>query len=306
MNTSEFDADLSGTYAQRGARAIYYESIGSGRPVVLCHGNPGGVKVWGDLDATLARRYAVTRYDRYGYGRSATVTPDGDDLLDEHAEDLRAVLDAAKLQKPLIVGWSLGGAIAQAMTMKYPGRAAGLVLLATLGPGYQPPAIGLLEKLARDPYGFQLVWQALRIPAVARQLVRSGLRDGFYPEPVAERWVDDFLSVYSDPRTVRNIVIENAALASISLAHLHSTVPTLLVHGVEDRFVPVSVSRAVARATPHAELVETHGLGHMLPMSAPELVADHIARFFEKISATSAGTRSDDPSFHTDTTGVTQ
>lgn len=102
-------ADVNGT-------CLYYEIAGAGQPVVLIHGFSLDTRMWDDQYEELAKKYQVIRYDLRGFGKSA-MPVEGE--LYAHEEDLKALLTYLHIEKPILVGLSLGGRIAINYTITY-------------------------------------------------------------------------------------------------------------------------------------------------------------------------------------------
>ena len=109
-------------------RVTYIES-GTGRAVVLLHGNAGGIEdfEYGAVE-DLAREYRVIAIDRPGHGDSDR--PDDAGSVEYQAEFLHQTLSALGIERPILVGHSWGGSLALAYALKYSGEVSGMVLLA--------------------------------------------------------------------------------------------------------------------------------------------------------------------------------
>lgn len=107
----------------------YYEEAGSGDPLVLIMGIGGDLQGWALTAPALAKQFRVITYDNRGAGR--TSAPDKPYSIAGMADDLAALLDALKIEKAHILGYSMGGMIAQEFALKYPNRLDKLVLLGT-------------------------------------------------------------------------------------------------------------------------------------------------------------------------------
>lgn len=109
---------------------IAVEILGHGPTIVLEGSGPGyGIDLWGDLPSRLADFSTVVVYDRLGVGYSEAWTPTPP-TLERHADNLSALLGQLPVARPaLIVGWSMGGMMAQYFASRYPQDVAGLLLL---------------------------------------------------------------------------------------------------------------------------------------------------------------------------------
>ncbi|WP_254534986.1 alpha/beta fold hydrolase [Halomarina litorea] len=112
----------------------YYERRGDGPSVVFVHGAIVDHGQWEPQMEALSDEYTVVAYDVRGHGRTG-----GSDResysVDLFADDLAALVEALDLDRPVVCGLSLGGAVAQAYATRYPDRLSGLVLADTFTPG---------------------------------------------------------------------------------------------------------------------------------------------------------------------------
>jgi pimeloyl-ACP methyl ester carboxylesterase len=107
----------------------YYEEAGSGEPLVLIMGLGGDLQGWALTAPALAKHFRVITYDNRGAGRSGA--PDRPYSIAGMADDLAALLDALTIPKANILGFSMGGYIAQEFALKYANRVDRLILLST-------------------------------------------------------------------------------------------------------------------------------------------------------------------------------
>lgn len=111
----------------------YYERRGDGPPVVFLHGAGADHRVWAEVAAPLADDYTVVTPDLRLHGRTGGGA-DPAPSFDAYVADLRALVDALDLDRPAIVGFSMGGMIAQAYAARHPEDVAALVTLGALTP----------------------------------------------------------------------------------------------------------------------------------------------------------------------------
>lgn len=112
-------------YAEIDGARLYYETAGTGEPILFVHAGVADSRMWEEPFHRLAEQYRVVRYDMRGFGRSPM--PDGPFA---GWRDLAAVLDAAGIAKAHIVGASMGGAVAIEFALMAPERVRSLVLAA--------------------------------------------------------------------------------------------------------------------------------------------------------------------------------
>jgi pimeloyl-ACP methyl ester carboxylesterase len=119
------DIPAAGQYAQVNGVNMYYETHGAGRPLILLHGGLGSGEMFGPIIPTLAEHHQVIIPDLQGHGRTADIDRPIDVRL--MADDIAALIDHLGLDRPDVVGYSLGGGVALLTAIKYPGKVGRLV-----------------------------------------------------------------------------------------------------------------------------------------------------------------------------------
>jgi pimeloyl-ACP methyl ester carboxylesterase len=114
-----------GEYAEVNGINLYYETHGAGRPMILLHGGLMSGEMFGPILPSLAERHQVITIDLQGHGRTADIDRPIDIRL--MADDIAALIDHLGLEKPDVVGYSLGGGVALLTAMKYPEKVGKLV-----------------------------------------------------------------------------------------------------------------------------------------------------------------------------------
>src|SRR5438270_7413608 len=129
MTTSRTtDAKATGNYAKVNGLNLYYETHGAGRPLILLHGGLMSSETFGPVLPLLAQRHQVIAPDLQGHGRTADIDRPIDAGL--MADDIAALIDHLGLDKPDVVGYSLGGGVALHTAAKYPTKVRRLVAAA--------------------------------------------------------------------------------------------------------------------------------------------------------------------------------
>ena len=119
----------TGRYAEVNGINLYYETHGSGRPLILLHGGLGSGEMFGPVLPLLSERHQVVTVDLQGHGRTADIDRSLDAGL--MAGDIAALIDHLKLASPDVVGYSLGGGVAFHTAAKYPAKVRRLVMVST-------------------------------------------------------------------------------------------------------------------------------------------------------------------------------
>jgi pimeloyl-ACP methyl ester carboxylesterase len=128
MTTTERSTETEGEYADVNGIRLYYETHGSGRPLILLHGGLMSSAMFGPLIPALAATHQVISVDLQGHGRTADIHRPIDVRL--MADDIAALIDHLRLDKPDLVGYSLGGGVAFFTAVKHPDKVGKLVMAA--------------------------------------------------------------------------------------------------------------------------------------------------------------------------------
>ena len=128
MTSTDWTTDTRGVgrYAEVNGINLYFETIGTGRPLILLHGGLGSGEMFGPTLPTLAERHHVIAVDLQGHGRTADIDRPMDIRL--MADDIAALIDHLGLDKPDVVGYSLGGGVAFFTAVKYPEKVGRLIM----------------------------------------------------------------------------------------------------------------------------------------------------------------------------------
>jgi pimeloyl-ACP methyl ester carboxylesterase len=127
MTSTQWTAENagSGRYADVNGINLYFETYGAGRPMILLHGGLGSGEMFGPILPTLAGHHQVIAVDLQGHGRTADIDRPLDVRL--MADDVAALIEHLGLQKPDVVGYSLGGGVALQLAIRHPARVGRLV-----------------------------------------------------------------------------------------------------------------------------------------------------------------------------------
>ncbi len=282
---------------------IEYDTFGSAddRPLLLIMGLGAQMILWDEVfcEGLAAAGHHVIRFDNRDIGLSTKL--DGvrapnmleigarmmagepvevPDTLDDMADDAAGVLDELGIDSAHVCGASMGGMIAQTLTIRHPERIRSLTsIMSTTGdpslPPSSPEAMGVLTRppaRSRDEAiefavltqrtiggkGFPFDEERIRARA-ARNYDRS-----FYPEGIA--------------RQISAIVAHGNRQGPLEKLRL----PCLVVHGDQDPLVPVEGGRATAAAIEDAEFMLVEGMGHDMPQQTWDLITESITKMTKR------------------------
>ena len=157
--TTQWTTETKGTgqYADINGLNVYYETLGSGRPLVLLHGGLGSGEMFGPILPALAASHQVILPDLQGHGRTADIDRPIDIRL--MADDIAALIDHLGLEKPDLVGYSLGGGVAFFTAVKYPDKVGKLVMAAA--------------HIRRDAIPAEMLGQQAQLNAAAAEFMKD-------------------------------------------------------------------------------------------------------------------------------------
>ena len=264
-----------------GAR-LHVVERGQGPALVLIHGLGGQCChfTYGVVDQ-LASHFRVIAVDRPGSGYS-TRNADTSASLETQAKNIVALIDALQLERPFVVGHSLGGAVALALALNHPQRIAGLALIAPLTQmteNVSPVFKGLMIPQA---WVRTLVAWTLATPATVLQ-GKKMLGLVFGPEPVPADFATrggGLLSLRPSQFIAASTDLQAApdSMRALQTRYGELHMPVSVLYGRQDRILdPINNGEDFVAKISGAKLDMVDG-GHMLPVTNPTLTADFIRR----------------------------
>lgn len=257
--------------------SIYYEREGFGPPLLLIHGLGSSGADWAFQREDFARHFGLILPDLRGSGRSDK--PPGPYSIDQFANDLWVLLDALGVESTNILGFSLGGAVAQEMALLRPARVRRLVLCNALA-NYRTDT---WRKWLEARVQVALV-HLFGLPRTARLIA-----DRLFPHedqaPKRQRVID---VVGANPKAAYLATI-HALIGWSALERLHAIACPVLVIAAEHDYTPLADKRAEATRFPHVEFVVVEGSRHGTPFDAIERFNACVLDFLGEESNGAAG-----------------
>jgi pimeloyl-ACP methyl ester carboxylesterase len=257
---------------------LNYVSAGSGRPVVLIHGNPGSSEDYTlAVVGRLSQSYYVVAFDRPGHGYSERQ----DSLqitVEVQARIIRDALQKLALEKPVLVGHSWGGSLVLAAAVAYEKDLAGVVLLAPAA--YPSVNIEWWSVLPHIPLLGHIVVTTLT-PLLGRAIVRKSLKQAYAPQDVQTDYAERSLDLWMKPDRIRACAYDErtlgASLKVLSEHYQNIEMPVVIVTGSADRLLnPREHAFPLHKTIKHSKLVVLPETGHQLPQTRPDSVISAI------------------------------
>ena len=270
---------------------IAYDIRGSGPPLVLIMGYRLNSRAWPlNFVEVLAKRFQVVIFDNRGTGASDKPTSGYD--ISNMARDVCGLLDHLEIPRVNVLGYSMGGAIAQEFTRQFPGRVASLVLCATMCGGARaiyasPPVVRVMREL-----------DGLKPEEIARQIWKVTYAPG-YLEKHRELAEDQMRREIAAPTPLHAADLQFQAFAEFDCSNSlpNIQIPTLVMTGDLDQLVSPKNSGIIASLIPGAHLIVIPGCGHRMMWEATnecvEIVTDFLATSINGVIAPISPTEPD-------------
>jgi len=246
---------------------------GHGQPLLLVSGLSGTAAFWADIAATLSRSFQIIRFDQRGIGASTRgEAPCDIELL---ARDSLAVLDAAGIERAVVLGHSTGGCIAQTAARLAPERIDGLILSASwLKPRrFLSGLFGARRAiLDADPHAYAAI----------------SVLSGYQPRWIEANWsvYDAALAAAPVSEHARTVMRErlDALLAFDGTADIAALpMPVLILGTRDDMVVPVYHQEELAAALPGCRRAIMETGGHLFPVSRPDAFTATVAEWIGEL-----------------------
>jgi len=239
------------------------EQIVTRPPVILLHGAGGIHLSWPPQIRRLAGE-KVYAPNLPGHGKSEGA---GRQSIDEYADDVLAFMKELKIEAAVIVGHSMGSAVALTLALKYPKQVLGLGLL---GSGSKLRVSQTLLETVGNPNTFE----------AAVDMVNENCFSADAPQNLLELSRRTMLEI-RPPVLSGDFLACNEFDVTSQLENIN--IPTLIICGAEDKMMPVKFSESLRDAIANSQLHILENAGHMVMLEQPDAVADLLKKFVDGI-----------------------
>ncbi len=265
-------AELRSRYADHGSRFVRVDGMdvhvrdeGQGPVIVLVHGTSSSLHTWDAWAAALRDSFRVVRFDLPGFGLTGP-SPAGDYRIPAYVDFVQHLLDTLHVPPAVVIGNSLGGEIAWHLALAAPGRVTRLVLVdpAGLPTGTAMP---LPFRLARLPMAAPVFRHV-----TPRSLVERSLREVYHdPSRVADTLVDRYWAMARAPGNREAFVARANQVSMQDGERLRDIrVPTLVLWGDDDRWIPTRLAAEFGARIPGAIVRLVPQAGHVPMEERPQ------------------------------------
>ncbi|MHA1146764.1 MAG: alpha/beta fold hydrolase [Promethearchaeota archaeon] len=266
------------SFAEVNGINICYEIFGNGFPLILIHGFGSKKEVFIAQIEALSKDFKVIRFDNRGAGQSDR--PKGAYNMSMFAADVKGLLDHLNIKKAHILGYSLGGMIAQQFALDHPDRLDKLILVNTTC--YFPDDETGIEmyKQSKISYYNSLIEDSVKTfydnatPGFSRSFKKMMLanpKQKFHNSFSAE----DLIEIKkTNPATPEDIISQAEALKGFDLRDklINIKNQTLIITASHDRTLPKLMSDIIYKKLPNSEIVVIQKAGHSsIQEKAPEI-----------------------------------
>lgn len=246
-----------------------------GPPVVLVHGTPASSYLWRGVVPALAREHTVHVWDMLGFG-SSHPAPGVAPSIARQARALAELVEHWNLEAPDLVGHDIGG---------------GVVMRAHLVEGVPARRLALLDAAVIGPWNTRFTEHMQRHADVYATMEPSVFADIINPRvhtatsrPMTDEVAAAYLAPWAGEEGQRRWIDQFAAVSYRDTEDVvrrlgEVTVPTLVLWGEDDSWMPTAMGDELAAAIPAAVQERIAGAGHFLPEDAPDETAERLLRF---------------------------
>jgi non-heme chloroperoxidase len=259
---------------------LYVKDWGQGRPVVLLHGWPLSADSWDDQAMPIAEAgYRVIAYDRRGFGRSSQPWTGYD--YDTLTDDLAAVIEQTGAQGAVLAGFSMGGGEVARYMSRFGGKSVAKAALIS-------SVVPFMLKTDDNPHGTEASVFAEMTTGMKEDRAKffGGFFKDFYgvgliSHPTSSEQVHSSWNVAMQASLKATLACAGAFASTDFRPDLaHFKVPTLIIHGTDDKTVPIDAAgRAAAKGIAGSTLIEYEGAPHGLQATHKERLTQDLLAF---------------------------
>lgn len=256
---------------------IYYEIIGKGEPLVMIRGLGSNVDHWYEQAPVLSKKYQLLVFDNRGIARSSD--PGGPFSSRDMANDTVALMEKVGIQSAHVLGYSMGGMVAQEMALNYPEKVNGLILVAT--------DCGITQRIKARPEASRLFSQMVALGTAEAKLAAAAClyaKQTFESKTeVIERHNEVSMRFPASPDMMSRqweAITQHDACGRLQ----NISSPTLTLTGSEDVLIPPENAKMMAEKIPDARTMAIDNGGHLFLIEQPQQFNTAVIEFLDGLS----------------------
>ena len=279
---------------------IWYESIApkdtNKGAVLLIMGIANDALAWPDffIQSLVDSGYQVIRFDNRGTGMSDWMgdwDSDSPYTLRDMANDGIAVMDKLGIQKAHIIGVSLGGMVAQELTINHPERVLSLTSMMSTGYIEDPELPGIPADIIKE---FVILGIKYTLSSSEENTIKTGIASrlllmGDTKDDPNVKSIAEYVLYNIHKRRGYNTDASKQQMTAVSTSGSHYNMlkkielPVLIIHGTSDPMIPIEHGRKCAELIPNAHTLWVEGMGHDIPEIFAGRIIDKIVRNFQRV-----------------------
>jgi len=256
---------------------IYYEIIGRGAPLVMIRGVSSNSDHWYEQVPVLSKKFQLLVFDNRGIARSSD--PGGSFSTKDMAADTIALMNAVGIKKAHVLGYSMGGMIAQEIALANPEKINGLILVAT--------DCGISLRIKARPECSRLFSEMIRLGTSEAKTAAAAClfaKRTFESRPdIIQRYTEVSLRFPASQKILERqweAITRHDACSRLQ----NIAAPTLAITASEDVLIPPENSRVLAERIPDAQMRSIDGGGHMFVIEQPVQFNEAVIGFLNGLS----------------------
>ncbi len=271
----KYYADQESEWLELQGMQVHYREEGNDPPVVLLHGTGASLHTWDDWTSKMKDHLTVFRMDLPAFGLTGP-HPGRDYSIQAYIDFVNGFVESQGLESFYLAGNSLGGYIAWAYTVRYPGKVAKLLLLDSSGYPHEGESDALAFKIATNP-----VLRPLMKHITPKSFIRKNLEQVYYDD---SRISDQLVTLYHDMALragnrqafIDRVFTEHSDLSD----HIKEiNCPTLIMWGKEDTWASLDDASCFEKDIDGAQLIIYENIGHVPMEEDPELTVEDALQF---------------------------
>lgn len=270
----------TGNFTQIDGGTIHFQVQGNGPAVILIHGLSGNLHNWHALENALCQHYTVYSVDRPGNGFSSR-EKGVQASFEQQADMLKQWIEKEAIEKPLLVGHSMGGAIALQFALRYPGFIRGVTLLCPLVAPVKSAPSALRRLYIPSHWLRQLLAHTLALPIGVKN-ARHSMAIMFAPESPPSNFASRFGGALSLRKQAFIVASEDIVASATSISEQYRRykdipVPVSILFGADDKVLDANYQiQQLVSQLPQAQCEQLPRRGHMIPITAVQECVDWI------------------------------